>query len=86
MMKVRKPTQEEIQKAQTWPVWEKEPSEFPWEYGQRETCYIVEGSATVTADNGETTSFQTGDWVIFEPGLTCTWNIHERIKKHYTFG
>lgn len=85
-MEVRKPTPEEIQKAKTWPIWEKEESEFPWKYEEQETCYIVEGSATVTTDTGETVSFKAGDWVVFESGLTCTWNIHERIKKHYAFG
>ena len=26
-----------------WPIWTCEPSEFPWSYDERETCYILEG-------------------------------------------
>ncbi len=85
-MEIRKPTEEEIQEATTWPTWEKESSEFDWQYGEQEICYITEGSATVTAENGETVSFGAGDWVVFEPGLKCTWSIQERIKKHYKLG
>ena len=25
-------------------------------------------------------------FVIFEPGLSCTWDIKRDIKKHYDFG
>ena len=35
---VKKPTQKENQEAQTWPIWEKEESAFPWEYDEQETC------------------------------------------------
>lgn len=82
-MEVRKPTEKEVEQASSWPTWEKGPSEFDWEYGEKETCYILEGSATVTADSGETISFGTGDWVVFEPGLKCTWKIDRAMKKHY---
>lgn len=85
-MQVRKPTEEEINEAQSWPTWEKGVSEFDWEYGEQETCYILEGYATVTAENGEVVSFGAGDWVIFEPGLKCTWKIEEPMRKHYKLG
>jgi uncharacterized protein len=85
-MEVRKPTEEEAQEATTWPVWEKGVSEFDWEYRDKETCYIIEGAATVTAEDGKSISFKTGDWVIFEPSLKCTWKIKQPIKKHYSLG
>jgi len=85
-MEVRKPTEEEKEEAGGWPVWEKESSEFDWEYSDRETCYILEGSATVTAEDGESISFGAGDWVVFEAGLKCRWKIDEKIKKHYRLG
>ncbi len=85
-MKVRKPTDEEIKEAGTWPIWEKEASEFDWEYDEKETCYILEGNATVTAEDGKTVSFGPGDWVVFEPGLKCVWKIDKPIKKHYKLG
>ena len=82
---IRKPTDEEKAEAKTWPIWEKEPSEFPWEYSEKETCLILEGEATVVSDLGEA-SFKEGDYVIFPEGLKCTWKITKAIKKHYRFG
>jgi len=35
-----------------WPVWSKEPSEFPWTYEAEETCYFREGRVVVTPDGG----------------------------------
>ena len=70
----------------TWGVWEKEPSTFPWEYDDKETCHILEGNATVTTENGDTVTFGAGDLVIFPKGLKCTWTIEETIRKYYKFG
>ncbi len=75
-----------MQEATTWPTWEKGVSEFDWEYGEKETCYILEGSATVTAEDGQTVSFSAGDWVVFEPGLKCRWKIERPMRKHYRLG
>ena len=86
MMSKRKPTEEEIHETSSWGTWGKEPSEFPWYYDNQETCYILEGSATVTAKDGQTLSFQKGDMVTFEAGLECTWNIDKEIKKKFIFG
>lgn len=85
-MEVRKPTEEEIKEAESWPVWEKEPSQFDWEYGEEETCYILEGSATVTSEDGQSITFGPGDWVVFDAGLKCTWKIDQAMKKHYKLG
>lgn len=86
-IEVRRPTADEIKAAENWPVWEKEPSEFPWKYDQKETCLILEGAAEVDAGDGsESKSFGTGDWVVFEPGLSCVWKISQKIKKKYKFG
>ena len=81
---VRKPTEIELEEAKQWPVWEKEPSIFPWEYSSEEKCLILEGKAVVKTDEGEV-SFGAGDYVIFPRGLKCTWEIKEAIKKHYNF-
>jgi uncharacterized protein len=32
----------------TWPIWEKEVSEFPWHYDEKEICYLLEGDVTVS--------------------------------------
>lgn len=81
---VKKPTPEEIDEAKSWPIWEKEPSEFPWQYDEKETCLIIEGKAIVKTDK-ETIEFSKGDYVIFPKGLRCDWHIKEKIKKHYNF-
>ncbi len=83
--KVRKPTEEERKLAEKWPIWEKDPSTFPWEYSQKETCLILEGKSVVRADEGSV-EFGAGDYVIFPHGLKCTWQIKERIRKHYKLG
>lgn len=68
-----------------WPIWEKEPSKFDWYYDEKETCYILEGKVKVTTDE-ETVEFGKGDLVIFPAGLSCVWEIFEKVKKHYKFG
>ncbi len=83
--KVRKATDKEYREAESWPIWEKEESEFPWDYDIKETCLILEGKATVrTAE--ETIEFGAGDYVVFPQGLECTWEIQKKIIKHYKFG
>ena len=68
-----------------WPVWNKGVSEFDWTYDQKETCYIVEGRATVTPENGDPVTIREGDMVFFPQGLKCVWKIIEPIEKHYIF-
>ena len=82
---VKKPTEKERKEAESWPIWEKEKSEFPWEYDEQETCLILEGKATVKTPEGNI-EFGAGDYVIFPKGLKCTWEIKEGIRKHYNFG
>jgi uncharacterized protein len=82
---VRKPTEEEAQEARMWDTWSKTPSQFPWTYEDQETCFILEGRATVQAEGQEVT-FGEGDWVVLPQGLKCKWIIHQTIRKHYQFG
>ena len=85
-MTARKPTEQEIKQAKAWEIWSKEPSSFPWSYSEKETCFILEGEATVTDSKGNSIHFGAGDWVEFEVGLSCTWKIGKTIRKHYKFG
>jgi len=71
---------------ENWPVWTKEPSEFPWTYDEQETCYFIEGNVVVTPENGEPVEMEKGDIVTFPKGMSCTWNIRKGVRKHYTFG
>ena len=81
---VRKPTQEEKNICQKWPIWECQPSTFDWSYTQTETCLLIEGKVTVR-DSNSSIDFGVGDYVIFPNGLECTWQIREAVKKHYNF-
>lgn len=85
-MKVKKSTQEEINSTKDWGTWGKEPSEFPWHYDDKETCFILEREATVTNGQGNSITFSKGDWVEFEKGLSCTWKITKEINKRFIFG
>lgn len=85
-MKIRMPSENEKAKAQNWPIWTKEVSVFPWHYEERETCFILEGQATVIDTEGNSISFGPGNWVEFEEGVSCTWTINAQIRKHYYFG
>ena len=42
------PDQEHLTKlgVAKWPIWEKEVSEFPWQYEGKETCYVLNGKVT----------------------------------------
>jgi len=88
MIHIEKPTEEKLLKldVRSWPVWEKEESEFPWFYDEAETCYILEGDVQIIPEDGVPVSFGKGDLVIFEEGLRCTWKINKAIRKHYKFG
>lgn len=68
-----------------WPIWEKEPSEFPWTYDARETCYLLEGEVEVTQEGGETVRFGAGDLVSFPAGMRYRWVISRAVRKHYRF-
>lgn len=69
----------------SWPIWQKEPSEFPWHYDESETCYFLEGQVTVTPDQGEPITMGKGDLVTFPAGMDCSWHISTAVRKHYSF-
>ena len=83
---IGKPTDTQKRQAQSWPIWTKEVSEFPWEYDEQETCLILDGDVTVTNEEGEQFAFGAGDWVVFPQGMKCTWKINNDVRKHYRFG
>ena len=68
-----------------WPIWEKEESSFPWTYDSNETCYLLKGKVTVTPEGGEPVTIKAGDLVTFPKGMSCHWDIHEAVRKHYSF-
>ncbi len=82
---VRKPTEAEKAEAQKWGTWEKEESEFDWQYDEKETCLILEGKAEIFSDGKKIAEFGAGDYVVFPQGLSCTWKITKKIRKKYKF-
>ena len=68
----------------SWPIWEKEISRFPWTYSGNEQCLILEGEFTVETDEGNF-NIKVGDFVTFYDGLSCIWDIKKPVKKHYNF-
>ncbi len=84
-VEVRRPSETEISEMEQNPIWECEPSEFPWQYDMTETCYLLEGKVKVITDEEEV-EFGAGDMVTFTKGLSCTWQVKEKVHKHYIFG
>jgi uncharacterized protein len=85
---VRNPARQQLDVLSvfTWPIWEKEVSEFPWHYDEMETCYLLEGDVIVTPEGGEPVRFGKGDLVTFPKGMSCTWKVLKPVRKHYKFG
>ena len=83
---IKKPTKEELEKMNvfSWPVWEKEESEFEWYYPEDETFYVVDGEVEVKLDDGSVVRFGKGDLVTFKKGVKCVWKVIKPIRKHYT--
>ena len=72
------------QKIRSWPIWTKEISRFDWYYESEEACLILEGEISVETASGEF-HIQAGDFVVFEKGLRCTWNVTRPVRKHFQF-
>ena len=68
----------------SWPIWTCEVSEFDWEYGEKESCMLLDGEVEVKTDF-ETVNFSAGDFVVFPKGLKCRWRVIKPVRKHYTF-
>jgi uncharacterized cupin superfamily protein len=50
---------------------------------QIEFCHILEGSATIRTDEGETFTVKAGDAFVMESGLSTEWTVDGFIKKHF---
>lgn len=72
------------QNISSWPIWEKEKSQFDWFYDSTEHCLILEGKVFVKTATEEV-EINAGDFVTFPKGLACNWRIVENIRKHYKF-
>ena len=82
---IKEASDADLEKMKKWPTWGCEVSKFPWTYGEKETCLLIEGKVTVTPTGGQPVSIQKGDIAIFPAGMSCTWDVTEAIQKHYRF-
>ena len=80
------PAQLQSLSVMSWPTWGCGVSTFPWSYDEQETCLLLEGDVSVTPDGGEPVRFGSGDLVVFDAGLSCIWEVHAPVRKHYRFG
>jgi uncharacterized cupin superfamily protein len=83
---IEKLTEDEINARgiETWPIWTKEVSRFDWSYDATEQCLIIEGEIVVETSAGNYT-ITSGDFVTFQKGLQCVWDIKKAVRKHYRF-
>jgi len=62
---------------------------FPWHFDVAEKAYVVEGSATLTADDpslhGEPVTIKALDMVTFPKGWCGRWEVHSFLRKRYAF-
>lgn len=70
--------------VENWEHWECEPSKFEWFYAKQETAYVFSGRVTVVTA-AQQVEIGPGMLVSFPKGLSCTWEVHEAIKKAYAF-
>lgn len=84
---ISKPSEEEKAElgVESWGEWGCSKSTFPWEYDEKETCYIIEGEIEVATDQA-TYHITAGDLVVFPKGLQCTWRVKKNVRKYYKFG
>ncbi|MGY6216676.1 cupin domain-containing protein [Methylolobus aquaticus] len=68
-----------------WEIWEKEVSEFPIDFDETETAYVLEGEIIVTPADGEPVRIVPGDLVSFHAGLDSQWQVVKPLRKHYSY-
>lgn len=81
------PSQERLTElgVSDWPIWEKEVSEFPIDFDETETAYVLEGEIIVTPVGGEPVHIVPGDLVVFHAGLDSLWQVIKPLRKHYSY-
>ncbi len=84
---VAKPDQEDLvaENVTSWPIWEKDRSTFEWHFGEQETCFCLDGEATVRTIDGEITIGK-GDLVTFPAGCECQFRVKKPISARLRVG
>ena len=89
--------------VRTWGAWDCDPTQsgrqptqhhaygatFPWVFDMEEKAYVLQGTATLTADDpekhGAPVTIAPGDMVTFPKGWRGTWTVHSFLRKVYAF-
>ncbi len=69
MIFVEKPDQKTLDEVLQWPVWEKEPSQFDWDYTEKEVFYILQGCARLVGEGMPDDMLKQGDLVTGKKGI-----------------
>ena len=82
-----RPSEERLKElgVANWPTWEKEVSQFPFDYDETEIAYVLEGEIVVTNADGEPVRIVPGDLVTFHAGLESQWEVVKPLRKHYSY-
>ncbi|MEW5789706.1 MAG: cupin domain-containing protein [Pseudomonadota bacterium] len=65
-----------------WPVWKDGPGQRTLTLDDAEKSYFLAGRATLTLENGDSVTVNTGDLVAVPAGV-CQWTVHEAVRRHY---
>jgi uncharacterized cupin superfamily protein len=65
-----------------WPTWKDGVGTRQLESQAVEKSYLLEGSATLSMEDGITTKVEKGDLVIIPAGQ-CQWVVHCQVRRHY---
>jgi len=84
---ITRPSKDELDKLgiAQWSSWECDPSEFDWQYPDKETAYVFKGKVIVTSADGSKVEIGPGDLAVFPKGLKCHWKVIDRIEKVFKF-
>lgn len=62
-------------------MWDCTAGRFSWFFGCDEIVHIVEGSVTVTDEQGRSRTLGVGDVALFQQGSTTTWDVADYVRK-----
>ena len=64
-------------------LWLVQPARFRWLFFGNETFHVLEGSATITTDDGTSVLVKPGDIISFPMNTPSVWEVHETLKKMF---
>ncbi|MDR7304082.1 cupin domain-containing protein [Haloactinomyces albus] len=57
------------------------PEETPYEFEKPETIHVLEGSVTITTEDGESVDLRPGDIAAYSQGVKSTWHFRMPFRK-----